>query len=152
MSSKKNTPFNSKSFCKIEERHLYQCIEFLMQEGIEFAVVANLEYIEFNPPLPKSIFEALPKISLFILSGYSFESSRLNDNELIFEAGFGVENFGSVVTIPLLAIEQVVVDNYPIAINIAEPFLEPIISDSKNSMEALLSRAENRDLLKKNRD
>lgn len=148
MSSK--DPFESEAFCKIEEEHLYNCINFLIKEGIEFAVVAKLEYIEFDPILPKSIIENLPDVSLFILSGYSFESSRIDKKELVFEAGFGAENFGSIVSIPLLGIAQVIVEDYPIAINVAKPYLKQNkVFEVESSMEALLNRPENSHLLKK---
>ena len=37
----------------------------------------------------------------------------------MFEAGFGSENFGSVVSVPLLSILQIIIDETPVFINLA---------------------------------
>ena len=44
------------------------------------------------------------KFSLFILSNYTYSTVQINDTHLSFEAGFGNENFGSVVNLPLHSI------------------------------------------------
>ena len=64
------------------------------------------------------------------------------------------ENFGSLVTLPLLAIKQIFVGEYPVTINISEPAElgeegKSSEIDSSKSMEALLSNSENKKLLKK---
>ncbi len=144
----KNDPFDSEAYRDIQSKHLYNTISFLLGEGIEFAIAAEVEYLTFDPPLPEVLSKQLASISLFVLSNYTFESANVQENSLNFEAGFGEENFGAWVKVPLLAIKQVIVGEYPIAINIAEPspFEAP---DALNSMEALLSNPENRKLLKK---
>ena len=152
MSEKHNDPFRSEAFRRIQEEHLYRSIAFLLEEGIEFAVAAEVEYIDFDPALPEGIAERLAPVSLFVLSGYSFESSSVDEEALAFEAGFGAENFGSRLRIPLLAIKQLIVGEYPIAINIAEPGREEMTPEAERSMEALLSNPENRRLLKKKKE
>jgi len=144
----KNDPFDSEAYREIQSNHLYNTLTFLLEEGIEFAVAVEVEYLRFDPPLPEDLSKQLATISLFVLSNYTFESANMQENSLIFEAGFGEENFGSRVEVPLLAIKQVIVGEYPIAINIAEPspFETP---NTLHSMEALLSNPENRKLLKK---
>jgi hypothetical protein len=84
---------------------------------------------------------------LFLIFEYSFESALLTQDEFSFEAGFGAENFGSKVTLPLLAISEIIVENRPILVNFFSPFkkTEPI----KNSMEKLLQNPENQKFLKK---
>jgi len=67
---------------------------------------------------------------------------------------FGDENFGSLVTVPLLAIKQIFVGEYPITINVSEPseateMSKPSEVDSSKSMEALLNNPENKKLLQK---
>lgn len=54
---------------------------------------------------------------MFMLANYSFESLKLYDDYLEFEAGFGKENFGSVVNIPYLAIFQIVLDESILYLN-----------------------------------
>lgn len=144
-----NDPFKSEEYKEIQREHLYKTILFLLERGIEFGAAAELKYVQFDPELPEEIRERLRDISLFVLSGYTYESAELEEDFLRFEAGFGEENFGSWVTIPLLALKQIFVDDYPIAINIAEA--EPLnaLPDPSHSMEALLKNPENLKLLKK---
>ena len=59
----------------------------------------------------------LSKFSLFTLSNYTYTTIQVDDNYISFEAGFGNENFGSVVKIPLHAIFQIVVDESILYIN-----------------------------------
>ena len=145
-------PFQSEAFRRIQEEHLYRSIAFLLEEGIEFAVAAEVEYLSFDPALPESVAGNLRPLSLFVLSGYTFESSSVDEEALVFEAGFGAENYGSVVRVPLLAIKQLIVGEYPIAINIAEPRPQSETPETERSMEALLSNPENQRLLKKKKE
>jgi len=146
------SPFNSSEYREIQERHLFETVDFLLENGIEFAIVAEVKYIDFNPPLPKELYEMLQELSLFILSGYTFESAEVDSSNLKFEAGFGKENFGSILSMPLLAIKQIIVGEYPIAINIAKPMLKKRKIDTSFSMEALLKNPENFKLFKKTED
>ena len=83
----------------------------------EFSITANLEPISFTPELPKVIKDQMHKFSLFILSNYTYTTVQVDDEYLSFEAGFGNENFGSVVKIPLHAVFQIVVDESILYIN-----------------------------------
>ncbi|WP_456432436.1 hypothetical protein [Nitratifractor sp.] len=143
-------PFQSPRYREIITEHIRRTLGFLLGEGIEFAVAAEVEHCTFSPELPSDIRDRFAPTSLFVLSGYTFESAVVEEKALRFEAGFGEENFGSVVSIPLLAIKQVIVGEYPIIINVAEPE-PPLPPESERSMEALLSNPENRKLLKKKR-
>ncbi len=87
----------------------------------EFGVACEIEFVEFEPPLPEHIQKTMPIVTLFMLANYSFESASLDDDYLRFEAGFGNENFGSLVQIPLLAIKHIYVGEYPILINVTSP-------------------------------
>ena len=73
--------------------------------------------------------------------------AKLTPEELSFEAGFGKENFASVVSFPLGAIMQILVENSPILVNFS------IYKSQKNqlerSMSALMSNPNNKDLFKK---
>ena len=144
-----NDPFHSETFRRIQEEYLYELIAFLLESGVEFAVAAEVEHIDFDPPLPDSIHERFAPVSLFVLTGYTYETVQLGERTLSFEAGFGEENIGSLLTLPLLAIKQVIVGEYPIAINIAEPGPDVESPDASRSMEALLNNPENLKLLRK---
>ena len=129
--------FQTKEYKALMTEHISKTIAYLFSKDQEFAIACEIEHIDFNPPLPASIMESFNDIVLFVLSGY-----------FIFEAGFGEENFGSTVTIPLLAIKQVIVGEHPIVLNLAKP--SPTQERStQNSMEALLKNPENKKLLKK---
>ena len=139
-------------FKNIMQEHIYSVLEFLFTQNQEFGVACEIEYVGFNPPLPSDIQETLPSITLFMLANYTFESAVVRDDILSFEAGFGAENFGSVVTIPLLSIKQIFVGEYPILINIAEPITkeekELEIESEVDSMSILLNNPENAKLFK----
>ena len=92
------------------EKQIKETILFLLEKNQEFSITANIEPISFTPELPKVIKDQMHKFSLFILSNYTYTTVQINDEYMIFEAGFGNENFGSVVKIPLYAIFQIVID------------------------------------------
>ena len=142
--------FQTPEYKKLMQEHIYQTIEYLFQKNQEFAVACEIKHISFSPELPQSIQDSFEETVLFILSGYTFESANIDKDYFSFEAGFGDENFGSTVTIPLLCIKQVFVGDHPIVFNLAKYEGEKKESVSnKSSMEALLNNPENKKLLKK---
>ncbi len=93
-------------------------ITFLLNNNKEFSITANLEAMEFNPELPSTIKSQLSKFSLYILSNYTYTTVKIiNDNILSFEAGFGSENFGSTVQVPLHSIFQIIIDDSILYLN-----------------------------------
>ncbi len=92
-------------------------MRFLLQNNQEFAVTANVKGVSFEPQLPSSILDKLSTFSLFVLSNYTYSTIELNDDYLMFEAGFGKENFGAMVKIPLLAIFQIIIGESILYIN-----------------------------------
>ncbi|HIP41126.1 MAG TPA: hypothetical protein EYG90_01260 [Campylobacterales bacterium] len=136
------------AFKHLMQEHIFNTIEFLFESNQEFGVACEVTHVEFKPPLPQEIEKTLPEVTLFMLANYSFESATLTEEFLQFEAGFGTENFGAVVFIPLLSIKQIFAEEYPILINIAS-IME--VSPEMDSMSALLNNPENAKLLKKKR-
>jgi len=102
---------------KLVEMQIKETIIFLLNKNQEFSITANIESATFTPELPDSIKKQMNKFSLFILSNYTYSTVQVNDNYLSFEAGFGSENFGSVVKIPLHSVFQIVVDESILYIN-----------------------------------
>jgi len=143
-------------FATLMENSATELIKYLFDKNIEFGVVCDTAGVSFDPVLPKDIMKNIKQIALFVVSGYSFESAYLSDeNTLYFEAGFGPQNFGSTVGISIDKIAQIVVEDTPIFINISagqkkkvQAPKEPTDSESK-SMERLLSNPENKRFLKK---
>ncbi len=133
-------------------RHVRSTLEILLQKGINFSILTNVAEISFEPPLPEEIISTFKPITMFVLAGYTFESCIVDDWGVSFEAGFGHENFGSLVSVPILSVLQVIVDDTPILINLSVDVKEkkqPASKGVKRSMEALLSNPENEKLLKK---
>lgn len=145
-----------KSFGKVMRKNIENVIMYLFDKEQHFGILCKIEHISFDPPLPPEITDDFRSMTLFFLAGYTFESAKIIGNTLVFEAGFGVHNIGSVVTVPLLAIMQIVIDDTPVLINLAtqsseEKEVDLDISDDgiKNSMSSFLSNPENQKFLKK---
>jgi len=140
--------FQTPEYRELMQEHIYRTIAYLFSKDQEFALACEVKHVTFDPELPLSIKENFNDTVLFVLTGYTYESAKLEEEHFTFEAGFGEENFGSTVTIPLLAIKQVIVGEHPIVLNLAHPS-PPKSFSPKSSMEALLNNPENQKLLKK---
>ena len=143
----------TQEFKTLMKEHILKTIKYLFSSNQEFSVACEISAVHFEPLLPKEIHRSLPEVTLFMLANYSFESASLEGEHLSFEAGFGPENIGALVQIPITAIRQIFVGEYPILINISpsSPIeeVEEEIKDEDNSMNALLNNPENAKLLKK---
>jgi len=141
-------------FARLMKKHIEELIILFFQKEQNFGVLCKIENISFNPKLPEDINSEFRPMTLFFLAGYTFETARIEDEMLIFEAGFGSENFGSVVTVPLLSILQIIIDETPVLINLAVEYeekvkVEKIDEDGvQNSMASFLSNPENSKFLK----
>ena len=141
-------------FSNLMKKNMQDLIILFFQKEQNFGILCKIEDVTFNPTLPEDINSEFRPLTLFFLAGYTFETARIEDEHLIFEAGFGSDNFGSVVSVPLLSIIQVIVDETPVLINLAiesknEP-KEAKVDESgvKNSMASFLSNPENSKFLK----
>ena len=146
--------FQTPEYRAIMEEHLSKTIGYLFEKDKEFAIACQVKHLTFTPELPKEIQESFKETVLFILSGYTYQSAKLEDDLFSFEAGFGNENFGSVVTVPLLAIKQIFVGDTPILLNHADLAYQKTVEQKesqKSSMEALLNNPKNKKLLKKSK-
>jgi hypothetical protein len=140
--------FQTPEYKKLMEEHIEKTIGYLFNKNQEFALACEIKYVSFTPELPSEIKETFNETVLFVLSGYTYETAKLEEEYFYFEAGFGADNFGSTVAVPILAIKQVFVGDHPIVLNLAEPVKEEEVS-KQNSMEALLNNPENKKLIKK---
>jgi len=134
-------------FATILKNHATDILLFLFEKSEEFSILVNTQMVDFDPMIPEDIYQKLPEFTLFVLANYTYESAHIQEGKLIFEAGFGPQNFGSVVSVPIEAILQIIVDDTPIFVNLAASLQKK--AQPKNSMEALLSNPENRKFLKK---
>lgn len=146
----------SQAFKDLMQEHILKTIEYLFNANQEFGIACEIPEVQFTPELPSELLETLPEVTLFMLANYSFESATIDSHQLTFEAGFGADNIGALVQIPLLAIKQIFVGEYPILMNIAsttqvEEETEEEENSEINSMNALLNNPENAKLLNKNK-
>lgn len=145
----------SSSFAKLMENHVREMLIYLFENDQNFSILCKIESVTFDPPLPKIISDEFRAMTLFFLAGYTFESARIEDDVLIFEAGFGQENIGSFVSVPLLSVVQVIIDDAPAFVNLALPRegIAPVNIEKnegvQNSMSTFLSNPENQKFLKK---
>jgi len=146
----------NRDFANIMQKSIENLIVHFFEENQNFGILCKIEEISFNPSLPESINSEFRPLTLFFLAGYTFETARIENETLIFEAGFGSENFGSVVSVPLLSIMQIIIDETPVLINLAVHEEEPKEELKKevdnqgveNSMASFLNNPENSKFLK----
>ncbi len=142
------------SFARLMEAHVREMLVYLFENNQNFGILCKIEHLTFDPALPINISSEFRAMTLFFLAGYTFESARLEGNMLYFEAGFGHENIGSVVSVPLLSIVQVIIDDTPAFVNLALPREQSaninIESNEgvQNSMSSFLSNPENQKFIK----
>jgi len=142
------------SYMKLMSKHIQELLLFLFEQEQNFGILCKIEHLTFEPELPEHIRKEFRPMTLFFLAGYTFESARIDNNSLIFEAGFGEENIGSFVQVPLLSIMQIIVDETPIFVNLASP-KEKASNQApqrengiENSMASFLSNPENQKFIK----
>ena len=99
------------------EKQIQDIIDYLLVHNEEFSITANIKGVTFNPPIPQSIHETFSNFTMFSLSNYTYSTIVLENNKISFEAGFGKENFGSTVSIPLFCVFQLVVNDSILFIN-----------------------------------
>jgi len=139
-----NNFFSDDNFVDQMKAHVRENIELLLEKGIFFSILVNILEVEFDPKLPENISSTFKPITLFALAGYSYESIVVQEDYLEFEAGFGNENFGSIVRLPYSCIIQMLIDDTPIFINLSRKInkvkQDNLIERSKN---IFLSNPEN---------
>ena len=144
-----------KEFALLMQKNIQELIIHFFQKEQNFGILCKIEEAAFEPNLPDSIESEFRQLTLFFLAGYTFETARIEDGFLVFEAGFGSENFGSVVTVPLLSIMQIIVDETPVFINLSNYREKTVVEKEvdkdgvESSMASFLSNPENSKLIKK---
>ena len=140
---------NNKDFATLMQKNIYDMLVHLFEKEQNFGVLCKIEDTSFEPELPADINAEFRPMTLFFLAGYTFDTARIVDDSLVFEAGFGADNYGSLVNVPLLSIMQIIVDETPLLINLAtytkDVKIEKKVDDGgvKNSMASFLSNPEN---------
>lgn len=144
-----------KDFALLMQKNIQELIIHFFQREQNFGILCKIEEAMFEPSLPESIESEFRPLTLFFLAGYTFETARIEDGLLIFEAGFGSDNFGSVVSVPILSIMQVILDETPVMINLSIYREKKAVKKEadgngvENSMASFLSNPENSKFIKK---
>ena len=146
-----------RDFASLMQKNIQELIVHFFQKEQNFGILCKIDEVSFEPPLPENISAEFRTLTLFFLAGYTFDTARVENNSLVFEAGFGPDNFGSFVSVPLLSIIQVIVDETPVLINLAtykpkEKSVKKQEGDEsgvQNSMASFLSNPENAKFIKK---
>jgi len=108
----------NEEFRNIKDKHAKEILSFLLNNvKDEFSIVCKLDGINFNPMLPEHIISAYKDIIIFVLANYTLSTAKIENENLVFEAGFGEENFGSLVTVPIENIIQILEFDTPLFIN-----------------------------------
>jgi len=144
-----------KEFAVVMQKNIEDLLIHFFEKEQNFGILCKIEEVSFEPELPEMINAEFRPLTLFFLAGYTFDTARIIGDSLVFEAGFGTDNFGSLVTVPLLCIMQVIIDETPVLINLAN-YKKEIVKVKKtdkdgveNSMASFLSNPENSKFLKK---
>jgi len=149
---------NDKQFSKIISSHIISIIKHLFESNYHFGVLCRIDHVEFSPELSEEIQAEFRPLTLFFLAGYTFESAKIDDECLYFEAGFGPDNLGAQVCVPLKDIIQIIIDETPVFVNsttkfVPEDSIEEISEEESGAREssfaALMSNPENQKLMKK---
>ncbi len=147
-----------KKFTKLISKQIVSIVNHLFERNFHFGVLCRIDNITFSPELADDIKKEFRPLTLFFLAGYTFESASIDEEYLYFEAGFGPENLGSQVSVPIQDIIQIIIDETPIFVNSTTKFTpqevqEPAVQEDsgarENSFAALMSNPENQKLFKK---
>ncbi len=139
---------DSEDFKNIMRVNIANVVSYLIDTQSEFGLLVDMKAVDFTPPLPEEL--QLRDPSYFVLAGYTLQTAEIEDDVLIFEAGFGEENFGSTVEVPLGSVLQVSLDDKAVLINLSTPPVQKpkqVVEQKEDgvnqSMNAFASNPEN---------
>ncbi len=104
----------TEEFRRLKKAHARSILTLLLIAKEEFNILCHLEGIEFKPALPEEIMKNFQEVILFAIANYTLDSARIDEEYLAFEAGFGEENIGSMVIVPIENIIQINQEDVPI--------------------------------------
>ncbi|ARE80737.1 hypothetical protein [Campylobacter helveticus] len=140
------TILKNEKFVTLMGEHCFEVLKRLQEEKVEFSVVANMQFVKFDPELPEELSLKNNPFVMFALAGYTFESMELNKERLYFHAGFGADDFATYVSVDLGAITQIQIENTIIFVNFSIYKGKKDEENVKNSKNIFLKN--NKDLFK----
>jgi len=138
------------NFRKVMKSHCGEIMKYLFSSNNFFSFFCYIHQTTFEPELPKDLKDGLKHLTLFSMSGYTFESAEIKNNKLVFEAGFGENNFDSLVSVPLNSILQITVEDNVIFVNSGSSVEKKSPKSSSisvsSSINAILANPKNKNL------
>jgi hypothetical protein len=119
----------NKKYTDLAKEQIQDQLMLLVELTDNFAITANVKQITFEPDIPQEIKDSFSEFTMFSLANYTFESIVLDLEHMRFEAGFGPDNIGAVVTIPYEAIFQIIVSESVLYINPSAALLEAPVKE-----------------------
>ncbi|NPA55940.1 MAG: hypothetical protein GXO40_06205 [Epsilonproteobacteria bacterium] len=136
----------NKDYRTLVNKQSKQQLLYLIKHSIDFSVVVNMdEGITFSPQLPDEIMSGFKDIVIFAIAGYTLGSAFVENDILVFEAGFGRDNFGSIVKVDIDRIMQILVQDNPIFINLTATLPK---QTSKDSLDVFIKNPKNKKFFK----
>ncbi len=109
---------NLPKFRNLKTKHAKEILNLLLEQDEPFNVLAHTPAISFDPELPSHLTERFTDAILFAIANYTLQSAYITDESFVFEAGFGEENIGSIVTVPIENIIQITQEEIPLFVNV----------------------------------
>jgi hypothetical protein len=136
-----------KSYKELMIKQLKEQIMYMLKSNTEFSIVVHMDGgVDFNPALPEYIQAGFKDFTIFAIAGYTFQSTFIENNTLIFEAGFGPENIGAMVYVDIDRILQIVIGETPIFINVTASIERE--EEKKDSFDVFANNPKNKKFFK----
>lgn len=136
-------------FIKAMQRHAFEIISRLIELNIEFNIIVNTKFAEYEPQLPDDLNPNKNPFALFVLAGYTFESIELSADKIVFHAGYGPNDLDAYTSIDLGAITQIQIEGDIIFLNFSYYKRFEVDEDTQKAMNRFLNNPANKDSLKK---
>ncbi len=143
MENKQEEIYQSKEYKNSIIKSHKAFLEFLISNQISFTIIAHTHAIYFKPEIPSSVIK-FDKLLRLDIANYTLETSKVENDELIIQTAFGIENFETILSIPLEAIFQIAIKQDLIALNYYIPK-----EREKNSLNIFLNNPANAKILNK---
>lgn len=124
-------------------KHASDIITFLRASRIQFDLLVKMKEVSFMPKLPEKL-RLKEEIALFALGGYTLDSIEFSKDKLQFHAGFGADDFPSMVSVPLKDIIRITVGKTVVFIN----FTTAGEDEVEKSTNIFKSNPNNKDIFK----
>jgi len=135
-----------KDYKELMIKQLKEQLGYMLKSNTEFSIVVHMDSgVDFNPALPEYIQEGFRDFTIFAIAGYTFQSAFIENNTLIFEAGFGPENIGAMVYVDIDRILQIVIGETPIFINVTASIER---EEEKDSFDVFVNNPKNKKFFK----